>query len=104
MVQAGERVRQRSNVVVRPMNLRDFRSEARIVREIYNRAWSGNWGFVPVTEEEIVEIARGLKPIVDPDLTLFAELDGRPVGFVICMPDVNRALKPLNGRLLPFGW
>jgi GNAT superfamily N-acetyltransferase len=104
MLQAAERVRQHAGVTIRPMNLRDFKTEALRVRDIYNRAWSGNWGFVPVTEEEIQEMARGLKLIVDPDLTLFAELDGQPVGFVICIPDVNRALKPLNGRLFPFGW
>ncbi len=104
MVQAADRVRQRGNVRVRPMVLRDFNAEALRVREIYNQAWSHNWGFVPVTEEEILELGQALKLIVDPDLTLFAELDGQPVGFVICMPDVNRAVKPLNGRLFPFGW
>src|ERR1700687_5131379 len=104
MVQAAERVQQRADVRIRTINLRNIQAEALLVRDIYNRAWSHNWGFVPVSEEEILEIARGLKLIVDPDLTLFAELDGKTVGFVICMPDVNRAIKPLNGRLLPFGW
>jgi GNAT superfamily N-acetyltransferase len=104
MMEAAERVRQRANVRIRPINFRDFRREALAVRAIYNRAWSHNWGFVPVTEEEIVELARALRLIADPDLTLFAEIDGEPVGFVICLPDVNRALKPLNGRLFPFGW
>lgn len=104
MVEAAERVQQRAAIRIRPMNLRDFQPEALRVREIYNRAWSHNWGFVPVTEDEILEMARGLKLIADADLTLFAEIDGKPVGFVICIPDVNRALKPLNGRLLPFGW
>lgn len=104
MAQAAERVQQRASVRIRKMEMRNFQQEAMLVREIYNRAWSGNWGFVPVTEGEIIEMARGLKLIVDPDLCLFAELDGQPVGFVICIPDVNRALKPLNGRLFPFGW
>jgi GNAT superfamily N-acetyltransferase len=104
MAEAAERVQQRANVRIRKMEMRNFQQEALLVREIYNRAWSGNWGFVPVTEAEIIEIGRGLKLIVDPDLCLFAELDGQPVGFVICIPDVNRALKPLNGRLFPFGW
>ncbi len=104
MVQAAERVRERANVRVRPVNLRAYRREALTIREIYNRAWSQNWGFVPVGEEEVVEVARALKLIADPDLTLIAELDGRPVGFVICLPDVNRAIKPLDGRLLPLGW
>ncbi|HEX7406367.1 MAG TPA: hypothetical protein VF515_01835 [Candidatus Binatia bacterium] len=104
MKQAAERVQQRASVSIRRMNLRDFKTEALLVRDIYNRAWSHNWGFVPVSEEEIQEIARGLKLIVDPDLCLFADLDGQTVGFTICMPDINRAIKPLNGRLFPFGW
>ncbi len=104
MRQAAERVRQRATVRIRRMDLRHFEAEAMRVREIYNQAWSHNWGFVPVTEQEIMEIARGLKLIVDPDLCLFAELDGTLVGFTICIPDINRAIKPLNGRLLPFGW
>jgi len=104
MQQAAERVQQRAGIRIRKINLRNMAAEALLVREIYNSAWSRNWGFVPVSEEEILEIARGLKLIVDPDLTLLAELDGKTVGFVICMPDVNRALKPLNGRLFPFGW
>jgi GNAT superfamily N-acetyltransferase len=102
--QAAERVRQRATVRIRRMDLRDFQTEAMRVREIYNQAWSHNWGFVPLTEEEIQEIARGLKLIVDPDLCLFAELDGKLVGFTVCIPDINRAIKRLNGRLLPFGW
>ncbi len=104
MMQAAERVQRRAHVYVRRMDLRDFTAEALHVREIYNRAWSQNWGFVPLTEVEVTELARGLKLIVDPDLCLFAELDGQAVGFVICIPDVNRALKPLNGRLFPLGW
>lgn len=104
MVQAAERVRRKATVRIRRIDLRNLRVEAMRVREIYNQAWSRNWGFVPVTEDEIMEIARGLKLIVDPDLTLFAELDGQLVGLTICIPDINRALKPLNGRLFPFGW
>lgn len=104
MIQAADRVRTRASVHIRPMNLRDLSTEALHVRKIYNEAWSHNWGFVPVTEEEIQDIARALRLIVDPDLTLFAELDGVPVGFVICIPDINRAIKPLNGHLLPLGW
>lgn len=104
MAHAAERVMQRAPVRIKRIDLRNLQSEALRVREIYNRAWSHNWGFVPVTEEEIMEIARGLKPIADPDLTLFAELDGKLVGLSICLPDINRAIKPLNGRLLPWGW
>jgi len=106
LVEAAERVRQRSKVRITKMDTREYRREARRVREIYNRAWSGNWGFVPLAEEEIEEMARNLRLIADPDLILFAFVEGEaePVGFVICLPDLNQALKPLRGRLFPFGW
>jgi len=106
LVEAAERVRERAQVRITKMNLRDYRNEARRVQKIYNQAWSGNWGFVPVTDEEIEEMARGLRLLADPDLVLFAWVEGEPepVGFVVCLPDINRALKPLRGHLFPFGW
>ena len=104
MLEAANRVQQRAHVHVRPLNLRDVRREALVIREIYNRAWSGNWGFVPLSEDEVVEIARSLRIIADRDLSLIAEIDGEPVGFVICLPDLNRALKDLDGQLFPLGW
>ncbi len=104
--EAAERTRRQAHVRIAKMNLCDYRTEARRVQKIYNRAWSGNWGFVPVTDEEVDDIARALRLIADPDLSLFAYVEGEPepVGFVVCLPDINRALKPLRGRLLPLGW
>jgi hypothetical protein len=106
LVEAAEHTRQRAKVRVARMNLRDYRREAQRVKRIYNSAWSGNWGFVPVTDEEVEEMARTLRLIADRDLVLFAYVEGEsePVGFVVCLPDMNRAIKPLRGRLFPFGW
>jgi hypothetical protein len=84
---------------IRPMNLRRFNEELKIVKEIYNQAWSRNWGFVPMTEEEINDLAKNLKPLVVPDLVLFAYWDKVPVGFVVSLPDYNEVLKHLNGKL-----
>src|SRR3546814_1677692 len=68
------------------------------------RSWSHNWGFVPLTQPEIDDVGKKLKPIVFNDLIRIAELDGRPVAFMITLPDLNEAIRPLGGKLLPFGW
>jgi hypothetical protein len=75
-----------------------------VILAILNDAWSDNWGFVPLTQPEIDDVGKKLKPIVFEDLIRIAELDGEPVAFMITLPDMNEAIKPLNGSLLPFGW
>jgi hypothetical protein len=104
----AERLRNKSNIKVRTVNMKDFRNEVEIVRRIYNDAWSRNWGFVPMSEEEFDHLAKDLKQIVDPRVVLIAEQmtennKTRPVGFLLAIPDINRALKKIRGRLLPFG-
>lgn len=98
-----EKIRERAGITIRKLNMKDFQGEIRRVKEVYNSAWSRNWGFVPMTDEEINHMARQLKKIVDPDLVFFAEIDGRPIGFSMALPDLNQALKKINGRLFPFG-
>jgi GNAT superfamily N-acetyltransferase len=97
------KVRDRFRVRVRPIDMRHFDEELGRVKQIYNSAWGKNWGFVPMTDSEIDHMAKQLKPAIVPDLTLFAEIDGEPVGFSLTLPDVNVALKPLHGRLFPLG-
>lgn len=91
-------------IVVREVNKKKFEQEAAIILAILNDAWSDNWGFVPLTPPEIDDVGVKLKPIVFNDLIRIAELDGKPVAFMITLPDLNEAIAPLNGRLLPFGW
>ena len=91
-------------IVVREVDKPKFEEEAAIILEILNDAWSDNWGFVPLTPPEIKDVGVKLKPIVFNDLIRIAELDGKPVAFMITLPDLNEAIKPLNGSLLPFGW
>jgi len=83
--------------------MKDFWNEVQRVKKIYNEAWSHNWGFVPMTDEEFEHLAKDLKPVVDPHLVFFAEVDGEPVGFSLSLPDLNQALKKINGRLFPLG-
>ena len=96
-----ERVKRKENVVVRPINMKKFRQEVEIIKDIYNDAWELNWGFVPMTSNEMDLMAKELKPIAEPELVLFAEVNGQPVGVSITLPDYNQVLKKLNGKLGP---
>lgn len=98
----GEKVR-RSGITVRGLDLRDFTGEVERIRTIYNAAWEQNWGFVPMTDAEIDKLARDLRPLVVPRLTLFAEAEGEPVGFSLTLPDLNQALRHVDGRLTRLG-
>jgi ribosomal protein S18 acetylase RimI-like enzyme len=100
----NDRVKAREGLTVRPLDLRRFERDVKIVCDLYADAWSKNWGFVPMTNEEIAFMGRQLRPIVLPDLCLFVMKDGREVGFTLALPDVNRVLIDLKGSLFPFGW
>ena len=95
--------RSEPRVSVRGLRMDRFDEEVDLVRELYNAAWERNWGFVPMTDAEVDHMAKQLKPVVDPDLALIGEHDGEPVGFALALPDINQAIRHLNGRLFPFG-
>jgi GNAT superfamily N-acetyltransferase len=97
-------VRQRTSARIRTLDMKNLTAEVDLVKEVYNNAWSSNWGFVPLTDEEIDYLAADLKQIVDPDLALFVEVNGRVVGFALALPDFNQVLRRIpSGRLFPFG-
>ena len=101
LVAAGEK---NPRIRVRTVDKKRFDGEARIILNLLNDAWSGNWGFVPLTEAEIAYAGKKLKPIIFEDLVRIAELDGEPVAFMLTIPDINELIADLNGRLFPFGW
>ncbi len=101
IIQSGEK---NPRIRIREVDKSKFDEEAAIILAILNDAWSDNWGFVPLTPPEIADVGVKLKPIVFNDLIRIAELDGRPVAFMITLPDLNEVLMPLKGNLLPFGW
>ncbi len=103
LTRIADRVRNRFGITIRPVNLKRFDEELEILKAIYRAAWSDNWGFVPPTDAEIRQLAVDLKPVADPELVLFAEMHGEPIGCAVSIPDVNQVLKRMNGRLLPFG-
>ena len=96
-----ERVKSKEDVVVRPLDMKNFNRDVEIIKDIYNSAWEVNWGFVPMTPAEFDLMAKELKPIAEPELVLFAEVKGEPVGVSITLPDLNFVLKKLNGKLGP---
>jgi hypothetical protein len=91
-------------VTVRMLDMSRYDQEVKDLTEILNDAWSGNWGFTPTTEAETAQLAKAMKPVLDPRLTWFAEIDGETAGFVVLLPNVNEAIRDLDGRLFPFGW
>ena len=100
----GDRILKAGRVTVRELDMKRFRQELRTVKSIYNAAWERNWGFVPMTDEEIDYLAENLKPLVDPSLIMFADVDGKPAGLFIALPDYNLLLRGDGGKLFPFGF
>jgi len=101
---AEEIVRRRlPKLKIREIDTKNLDQEVEIVRNIFNQAWSQNWGFIPLSKEELEELAKDLKLILDPKVAHVAEIDGEPVAFSIALPDLNQALKHTDGTLFPTG-
>jgi len=94
----------RNKVKLRTLRRKHFAEEMEILRDIFNDAWSNNWGFVPFTEAEFAEIGSSLRLFIPDDFIQIAEVDGEPASFVVTLPNINEVLKELNGKLLPLGW
>ncbi|MBC2776994.1 N-acetyltransferase [Parasphingopyxis marina] len=101
IVQSGER---NERITIRPIDMNRYEEEAELILGMLNEAWSGNWGFVPIPDYEVVYIRKKLKPAIIPQVNLIAEYEGEPAAFMLALPDVNEVLRSLGGSLLPFGW
>jgi GNAT superfamily N-acetyltransferase len=96
--------RRTPGLTLRTLNMDRFKEDVQAVREIYNDAWSDNWGHVPMTESEFEQLVDELEQIVDPNIVFFVEHEGDPIAFSVSLPDVNEALRHVpNGRLFPLG-
>lgn len=84
---------------VRPVRVSDFANEVKKVKEVYNDAWSRNWGFVPMTDAEFAQLARNLKDLVVPELVTIVEINETPAAVAVAVPDYNFVLHKLGGRL-----
>jgi len=101
IVQSGHK---NPRITVRPVDKSRWDEEVATILGILNDAWSDNWGFVPFTPQEVAYAGKKLRPLIFEDLNMVAELDGRPVAFMLTWPDANAALARIRGKLFPFGW
>jgi GNAT superfamily N-acetyltransferase len=104
LVRVVDLVRKRVDVQIRRADTMDWDELVEQIKGIYNSAWERNWGFVPFTDAEIDHVADGLRQFADLGIVFLAEIDGKPVGFSLPLPDMNIAVHHMNGRMLPFGW
>ena len=99
MERLAERTAQKKGVRIRHVDSKHMDAEFALIREIYNDSWSGNWGFVPLTENEMRDIQKSVTPFADPGLVFFIYYDNEPAAVCVIFPDVNTLLKRLNGRI-----
>jgi len=99
-----DRVKRDRRVKLRTMDPARYHDDLAVVIDIFNDAWSENWGFVPFTEAEIEHAAKSMRPLIKREMVWIAEIDGEPVSMIVCLPNLYEAIAGLNGALLPFGW
>ena len=99
-----ELVRKRYDVKISQLDMKNFAKDLEKFKYVYNKAWAPNWGFVPMTEEQIDAMAKDMKPLAEPSLVLFGEIEGKLIGAALVMLDYNFIFKQINGRLLPFNF
>jgi hypothetical protein len=103
-VAALEKLKRNPDLRLRPLDMAHFEADMATIVDIFNDAWSNNWGYVPMSPEEVRFMGENLKPLVKPGFICIAELKGEPVAMAVTLPNVNEAIADLDGRLLPFGW
>ena len=101
MVKSAER---NKDIVIRPMRPSKFFDEVNVVMGIFNDAWADNWGFIPFSDNQITHMAKEIKPIMFKEGMWVGEYKGEPIAYIWMIPDLNEAIRDLNGSLFPFGW
>jgi GNAT superfamily N-acetyltransferase len=104
LLRVAEAAPRRAGVTIRKARLENWDEEVVIAHHLFNITLEHLADHIPMSEAQFRRLANQLRPLLDPDLVLFAEVDGKPIGFCGAIPDINRALIHLNGRLFPFGW
>lgn len=92
-------IKKKTGVVIRKLDMKNFERDIQILKDIYNSEWRKNWGFVPMTDDEINLAAKKFKSFVDPDLVLYAYVNDKPVGVAVTLPDINFIIKKMNGKM-----
>jgi GNAT superfamily N-acetyltransferase len=104
MLRVSQKIMKKYNLILRNLVIKNLKDEIKLVKDIYNNAWSENWGFVPMTDDEINLLASDLKTVADENLLLIAEKEGNPIAFSLTLPNINEILEKIpNGRLFPTG-
>lgn len=101
--QIAEQTKSLPELKIREIDMRNFKREVRTMFEIFNSAWSENWGFIPMTPAEINHHAEEMRLIIDPELAVIAEVEGETVAIAVALPNLNEAISDLRGQLLPWG-
>ena len=99
-----KRAQRGNSIKLRHLDKSRYQAELEIILDIFNDAWSGNWGFVPFTAAEIKHLAKSIKPLISEQLVSIVEVEGVPAAMAVNLPNLNEAIADLDGRLLPFGW
>jgi len=99
-----ELVKKRYNLKITQLDMKNFQKDLAKFKYVYNKAWAPNWGFVPMTEEQIDAMAKDMKPLAEPSLVLFGEIGDKLVGAALVMLDYNQIFINMNGRLFPFNF
>jgi hypothetical protein len=87
-----ERIAKRSNIKLRPINMSQLEEELKIVREVYNATLERNWGFIPISMDDLLGAADDIKAFADPDMMLIAEMQGENAGVALSLPNFNEIL------------
>jgi hypothetical protein len=104
VLKAWEQIKSLPEVTLRSVDPSRMQEELDVIMDIYNDAWKGKWLMVPALPDEVRKIAKDMKLILDPDIAFMAEINGKPCGMCITLPNLNEALGDLGGKLFPFGW
>lgn len=91
-------------IKLRTLKRDQFAAEMEVLRDIFNDAWSENWGFIPFTQEEFAELGNSLRLLLPDEYIQIAEINGKAAAFMVGLPNLNEVLSELDGSLFPFGW
>lgn len=99
-----DKVRSDGRIRLRSLDMRNYKADLEALLAVFNDAWSENWEMVPFAQPEIEAAAASMKPLIDPELVVIAEIDSEVAGMLVCLPNLLEAIRDLDGRLLPFGF
>ena len=103
-LRAWESIKALPEVSMRSVNKKNMRAELDTIMTIYNETWGGKWAYVPITSAELDKMAKDLAMVLDTDIAFIADIDGKPAGMCVMIPNLNEAIRDLHGSLFPFGW